>query len=295
MPVHVSVPIGPGVQQPPSPQNGFDPRIVQVGIQIGNDVVYYDGLYITAQGTKFGNQNYATCQVRIENLTREHRDHILTETSLWQAQQSLSQKLLIVNAGRQSYGTFQLFIGNITLAQITQPPDIGIILNAISSFSYSVDTVSVSLPAQTSLKTICETAAKSLGTSLTFQADDKNISNYSFTGSPLQHVGKIAETGNVDACINNNNLIVTNKNVPLIGVSKDVSQQTGMIGVPEINEQGVTVKFLLDSYDLLQGQLNLTSILNPSLNGPYKVYSLSFDISNRDTPFYWIADCVFIR
>jgi len=94
----------------------FDPRIVQIGIQIGSEIEFYDDLYVTAQGTKYGNQTANECQVRIDNLTREHRTRILTDTSPWAQTRSKDSKTLIVKAGRQSYGATLLFTGTITLA-----------------------------------------------------------------------------------------------------------------------------------------------------------------------------------
>jgi hypothetical protein len=270
----------------------IDPRIVQVGIQVGDNINYYEDLYITAQGTKYGNANQNECEVRIENLNRANRDAILQQTTRWIQNQTGGPTKLIVNAGRQSYGTFQLFVGNVTTSQVTQPPDIGIILNAQTSFDQALSVATVSLPGQASLKTISQTAAKTFGTNLNFQAtNNKQITNYSFTGTPLKHVENIAQSGNVDSYINENSFVVKDQNVPLPGVVKNLSQATGMIGTPEITELGIRVKFLLDNTDLLGGQINLTSILNPSLNGSYHVYKLSFDIASRDTAFYWIAEC----
>lgn len=269
----------------------LDPRIVQVGIELDGVINYYEDLYITARGTKFGNQNANECQVRIDNLTREHRDFILKETSPFLELRSSTPKQLIVNAGRKSYGMSQLFVGNITVSEVTQPPDIGIILNAITGFDYTLKTVAVSLPGQESLKTISQTAADNLGLTLDFQATDKTISNYSFTGTPSKHVKNIIDTGGVDAFVDNNILVVKDIDKPLAGLVKNLSMDTGMIGIPEITEIGIRVKFLLDNEVQLGGIINLTSKLNPSLDGTYAITKLAFDISNRDTPFYYIADC----
>lgn len=269
--------------------SGLDPRIVQIGIELNHGINYYEGLAITARGTKFGNQNLSECQVRIDNLTRAHRDFILTETSPFN--QNRSPKKLIVNAGRKSYGTSQLFVGNITTSEVTQPPDIGIILNALTGYSTSLDTISVGMPAQTSLSVIAQKAASDIGVALNFQASDKNIANYNFTGSPLDHVSKIQNAGQVNAFIDNNTLVVKDKNVPLPGAVRSLSMENGMIGIPELTEQGIRVRLLLDNETILGGQLNLVSQLNPSLNGSYGIYKLSFDIASRDTPFYWIAEC----
>lgn len=273
---------------------GLDPRIIEIGIELNGEINYYSGLAITARGIKYGNENLGECQVRIDNLTRVHRDFILKETSPFNFGPR-SPKILIINAGRKSYGTQQIFFGNITTSEITQPPDIGIILNALTYYENSLQTIGVSLPAQTPLSTISKHAASDIGVGLNFQATDKKIGNYSFTGSPLVHVAKIQETGNVNAFIDNNTLIVKDQNVPLPNSVRKLSLTNGLIGIPEITEQGIRVRMLLDNQTLLGGAIDLTSELNPSLNGRYGIYKLSFDIATREPAFYWIAEAAIIK
>jgi hypothetical protein len=62
-----------------------------------------------------------------------------------------------------------------------------------------------------------------------------------------------------------------------------------MIGMPQLDVQGITVKFLLDSDPVLGGAVEIQSKLYPACNGVYAIYKLDFEIANRDTPFYWIA------
>jgi hypothetical protein len=63
-----------------------------------------------------------------------------------------------------------------------------------------------------------------------------------------------------------------------------------MVGIPEITEQGIKVKYLLDNVSRLGGGLRISSDIYPAVNGLYIIYKLGFEISNRDTPFYYIAE-----
>ena len=268
---------------------GLDPRIVQVGIEINGEIDYYEGLQITARGTRYGSDTLNECQVRIDNLKRATRDFILTQTSPFNINQT--PKRLIVNAGRQSYGASLVFIGVITTSEVTQPPDIGIILNALTGYDQSGNIIAFNTGPVAPLSAIAQRAADDTGTTLNFQATDKNIANYSYTGPALQHVNKIAQIGNVDAFIDNKTLVVKNQYAPLQGRIKFVSQDTGMIGIPEITEQGVRVRFLMDNQTTVGDQINIKSQLNPAIDGNYVIYKLGFDIASRDVPFYWIAEC----
>lgn len=268
----------------------FDPRIVQIGIQRENEeITYYEGLNITAQGTRYGTDLINECQIRIDNLTREHRDFILKSTSPYFILNS-PRVFVVVNAGRKSYGTVPIYFGQVTRSAITQPPDIAMILNCQTAFDQNVNIISYSGAARSGLKTIAQKAASDLGLTLNFQAIDKQIANFSFSGDALTYVRKLAEAGNLNVTIDNKVLIVKDKGMPLDTEPKMISEATGMIGIPELTESGVRVKFLLDNDTQLFQNINLKSILNPSVNGNYELFKLSFDIASRENPFYWIAD-----
>lgn len=268
----------------------LDPRLVRVGIQIGsNSVKWYDKLAITASGTKYGNSNQNECEVSITNMDKATRDYILTETSPFN--KNRTTKKLIVEAGRVSYGLSRIFVGDITNCTITQPPDITLKLKALTGNHQSGNVIGRNQAATASLKQISKGVADDLGLSLDFQATDKSISNYSFSGGALKQVNKLGETGLVDAYVDDDTLVVKDMNVPLTGKLRVLNLDTGMIGIPELTEHGIAVKFLLDNQTTLGSALDITSILNPSLNGQYVIYKLGFDIANRDTPFYFTAEC----
>jgi hypothetical protein len=72
--------------------------------------------------------------------------------------------------------------------------------------------------------------------------------------------------------------------------NKILNSSTGMVGIPEITEQGVKVRYLLDNVSRLGSGLQITSDVYPAVNGNYVIFKLGFEISNRDTPFYFIAE-----
>lgn len=266
----------------------LDPRLIKLGVQIGSALKTYEGLLIHATGTKYGNSNQNECTVQIANMDEATRDYILTETSPFN--KNRKPKKLILDVGRVSYGTSRLFIGDITSSGISQPPDITLTMKALTGNFVKGDTISRNKPAQASLRSIAEQAAKDTGTSLNFQAKDKNIANYSFSGGALKQVNEIGRMGNVDAYIDDETLVVKESGVALTGQLRKLNLSSGMIGIPELTEVGIKVTFLFDNQTSVGSALEITSELNPSLNGTYVIYKLSFDVSNRDTPFYYIAE-----
>lgn len=266
----------------------FDPRIIRIGIEVGGQLKIYENLTMKASGTKYANANQDECEVTLLNMVKETRDYILTETSPFN--QNKKPKRLIVEAGRQSYGVSRIFAGDITAAKPSQPPDIGLTIKALTGNYAKGNIIARNQPAQTSLKRISQSVADDLGVTLDFQASDKTISNYSFSGGALKQIDKLGDTGAVDAYLDDNVLVVKDMNVPLTGKTRILNLDTGMIGLPELTEQGIKVQFLLDNQTTLGSALDITSKINPSANGQYGIYKLGFEIATDELPFYWIAE-----
>lgn len=266
----------------------LDPRIVRVGIEVNGKLKVYEGLEIHASGTKFANANENECEVKISNLNKETRDYILTETSPFNSNRT--PKRIIVEAGRKSYGYAQIFIGDIVSAVPSQPPDISLTIKAKTGNFQKGKIVSKTSQGRAKLSNLAGNAAKDMGLTLYFQAKNKDISNFNFTGAAIKQVDDLGEAGGVDVFIDDNKLVVKDANIPLTNKLRILALDTGMIGIPEITEKGIKVKFLLDNQTTLGGGLRIDSKIYPSANGDYSIYKLGFEIASRDTPFYWIAE-----
>jgi hypothetical protein len=267
----------------------IDQRVIRVGIEVNGELRVYDGLWVSASGVKFANPLQNECEVRIANLSRDVRDYLLTETSPFNANKT--PKRVVIDAGRESTGTFRLFEGDITECSPSQAPDITLTIKAKTGQFNKGTVIAKSQAPQTPLSRIAKDVAASLSLSLVFEAKDKNIANYSFSGAALKQVEKLSQAGSVNAYIDDKKLVVKDYNVPLQGVSHTLSEQTGLIGIPELTEQGVKVKYLLDPKSQLGGEIKLESKLNKAISGDYVIYKLAFEISNRDESFYTIAEC----
>lgn len=268
----------------------LDPRIVTIGIEINGQIKTYEGLYFTAIGTKYGNGNQNECEIKITNLNKETRDFILTETSPFNLNRT--PKRVIVSAGRKSYGASVIFVGDIASAQPSQPPDITITLKCLTLNFQKGNMISRSQPGTVALSQVAGQVANDLGIGLNFQATNKMLTNYNFSGAALKQVDKLGELGNIDAFVDDNTLILKDSQVPLTNRLRVLNIDNGMVGIPEITELGVKVTFFLDNFTVLGGSLRIESRINPAVTGDYIIYKLSFNIASRDTPFYWIAETV---
>ncbi len=266
----------------------LDPRIVRIGIEINGQLKIYDNLSITATGTKYANPNQNECEVKIANLDSKTREFILTETSPFN--KNKTPKVLTIDAGRQSTGTSRVFIGNISKASPSQPPDISLTLKCLTKNYNKGNIISKTSRSTQSFKNIAQGVADDLDVSLNFQATDKQIGNYNYSGAALKQVDKLDEMGDVNAYIDDGMLVVKDASIPLTNTLKIVNVDSGMIGIPEVTEHGIKVKFLFDNKTTLGGALRVESQLYPSVNGDYIIFKLGFELATRDTPFYWVAE-----
>ena len=183
-----------------------------------------------------------------------------------------------------------VFMGDIISATPSQPPDITITIKAHTQSTAKGDIVSKSRGEKAKLSDLARSTAKDLGVNLKFEAKDKQIANYSYTGAKLKEVDELGKAGAVNAYIDDDTLVVKDVDVPLNGKSQKLTKDTGMIGIPELTEYGVKVKYLYNNESAVGGRLEIESELNPAASGQYVIYKLGFDISNRDNQFYLVAE-----
>lgn len=263
----------------------IDQRIVRVGIEVSGEIRWYESpMGISARGSKGATDTQNTCDVTVVNLSKDVRNYILTETSPFN--KNKTPKKLYVEAGRVSTGTARLFVGDIISSSPTQPPDIGLNIKAQTGAFKKGELVARSGEAKEKLSAIAGRVANDLDATLVFEAEDKFIANYSFSGAALRQVNELATSGAVDAYLDDQTLVVKERNKPRKNLVKVIDNTTGMVGIPEATERGVRVTILFDLQTDLGGEMKLTSELNPALDGSYTIFKIDFDLESRDTNFY---------
>ena len=86
-------------------------------------------------------------------------------------------------------------------------------------------------------------------------------------------------------------LVVLDLKNPKRGTTSEVSKNTGMIGIPKADNNGIRVDVLLNPHLKLGQTINLKSELIPSLNGPYWIYGLTHSGSLRDNEYVTTMLC----
>ncbi len=268
----------------------LDERIVRVSIEINGQLKVYENLWIRSTGTKYANPLQNEAEIQIANLSKADADYLMTETSPFN--KNATPKKIILEAGKKSYGTTKIFEGNIGTVIPSQPPDIILRFKCQANQFLKGKIVSSAQAGSVPLSRIAKQVAADTGLELTFEAKDKNISNYAFTGGALKQVDKLGSIGAVDAFVDGNRLIVKDLNVPLSGHLRILNENSGMVGIPEVTEQGIKATCMLDNQTAIGGALEIDSKIYPTVNGQYAIFKLGWDIASREEPFYWIAEGV---
>lgn len=276
----------------------LDPRIVVLNITVNGKTKIYTAsgdspMNITATGTKYANALQNEANITISNLDKATQDYILSETTPFNL--NTSPKTVTLFAGRDSYGTAQIYSGNIVSSMVTQPPDIGISLKCLTGNFLKTRVITNNQPSQATLNQIGKKVSQDLDLALQFEATDKNIGNYNFAGSSLKQVQLLNSLGGINAFVDDNTLIMKNALVPLTGTTRILNADSGLIGIPEFTEQGLKATFLLDNKTRIGGGLQIESQIYPAINGNYVIYKLGFNITSRETPFYYIAEAARIK
>lgn len=266
-----------------------DRRVIRVGIEIAGRINWYDGLRVKASGTKYANPLQNDCSLTISGLSMAVRDRLLMDTSPYNP--SPTPRRLIIDAGRESYGTFRLFIGDITSAEPGPPPDVDLVIKAKTENAQAMNVAAVSFGASARVSNIAQQVAKEIGVGLLFEAADKNVANWSFTGPALKLVRRLEEMGGVRAFIDDDLLIVKDSGSVIRGAVRVLNLDSGLVGIPKATEKGLDVTFLIDRETKLGGMLRLDSRMNKALNGDYSIDQLKFDVASHEDSFFYQAQC----
>ncbi|HEK1906989.1 baseplate hub protein [Proteus mirabilis] len=267
----------------------MDLRRIRLGIEVGERLQWYEGLRISASGTKYANPLQNECNVTISGLNAQTRDYLLTETSPYN--NNKQTRRLYLEAGRVNTGLLSLFIGDIVSAEIDSPPDVTLTLSAKTSHQSAGKIISSSGGTMRRLSEIALAIADDCGVKLDFQATDKNIANWYYCGSALHQIERLQEAGDVKAFIDDDTLFVKDDDKALKSRLRILNMNSGMIGIPKATESGLTVSYLIDSTSELGGMLRLESKLNPSLNGDYIIEQLAFSVASHEADFNYTAIC----
>lgn len=268
----------------------LDRRIIIIELQTPGGFKRYENMACEYTVSKTAGATMNEAEIKIANINKDDRDWIVTETSPLILPRK--QKGVAVYAGYESSGVTRRFVGDIVSATVSQPPDVWLTVKAMTGYFARGNILARSSAAQEKLSALAAKVAGDLGLTLDFQARDKSIANYSFTGAAPQQVKKLAESGLVDVFVDDDRLVVKDRGQALPARRRKLNERTGMIGIPEVDENGVKVRMLIDRYTVIGTQLEIESSMNPAASGIFTVFKTRESAANRAPQFYIDAEAL---
>lgn len=273
----------------------MDLRRVRVGIEIKGALKLYEGFRVVASGTKYMSalQNEAT--IAITGLDADTRNTLLKESvqTMYKPDRKLSR--ITLEAGRVSTGLAQIFQGDIYNTELGNAPDFTVTIKAKTNNANNLKVVNIAGAAIEQLSVVAKRIADANELALRFDATDKQIARFSYSGNAAKSVEQLERMGGVSTLIDDDTLIVSDKKKPIANRVKILDMNSGMVGIPKAYMQGliigVQVTILIDEMVKIGGRVRINSKANPSVNGDYVIVELGFNITTHDDGFFYTAKC----
>lgn len=262
--------------------------------QDGQNAKRVEGLNVRFSVQKFRGQLQGKARISICNLSSADIEYLTTYMSPWVEIQK-RKKIQLWAGYEDKLGL--LFSGDILKALPTMPPDIWLHCEALGGYYNNLITASFTLQGPITIQAVCETVAQKLGVPFVNESSEKvsniQIDGFCYTGGLTNAVKKINELGICCVWVENEILYMAD-NEPEIPKNKSVrllTENSGLIGLPEPGPIGLDATMLLDPSIRLGDPIEVRSIRMPSINGLYYPYSLEHTGELRGNDWYTKIKC----
>jgi len=244
----------------------------------------FDGLNVNFNVSKQASEVTPYGRIVVANLTMEDVVNITTIVGTY-TNVKKRKKVRLYAGYDDDVGL--IFEGDITsAAPITEPPDVWMQIEATNGFFDNNRVVSKTIKDKTPIKNVAEQIANWLKVPLQWMATTNKVINlFSASGSAGQFIRKLNNLGDILAFKDEEGLIILDLKNPKRKTTTEVSKNTGMIGIPKADNNGIRVDVLLNHHLKLGQTIDLKSELIPSINGKYWIYGLTHSGSLRDNEF----------
>lgn len=279
----------------------MDKRICYVQIQTPSGDKEIHNIGIKGRITRKMSETGSTAKISICNLAREDVEYLTTYTSPYVDQSK--RKRINVFAGYESTGVGQIFSGDIYSALPEGMPDTWLNIEAKTEY-YNQQNIITFQHSNIKVKNLAQNVASELKCDLVWRSKtEKIIDSFNFAGAKAKLIDRLNKVAFIRAFIDNNTLYVIDADEKppkeeekpkeykgsarkTAGTIKYISAESGMIGLPQPDEQGVKVKVLLDPAVKIGDWFKLESKRLSIVNGLYQVYEMTYDFATREPQYY---------
>lgn len=281
----------------------MDKRICYVQIQTQDGGKQIDNIALKGRIERKASVNGSTAKISIANLSKPDIEYLSTYTSRFV--DPAKQKKINIIAGYESTGAGMIFSGDIVSAMPEGLPDTWLNIEAKSNYHNQTNIINYSIN-NAKTQDIAQNIATQYGLALDWRSkSQKLIDCLNISGAKSRLLNELNKLDNFRAYIDNGVLRVVDKdeeppnetqtpstynsnasNTKKTGYVKLINADSGLIGIPKIDEYGVVVKILIDPSINLGDWFKLESRLYPAINGFYQIYEMVYDFASREPQFY---------
>jgi hypothetical protein len=258
--------------------DSFTIKTIKTTITQDGTAKTYEGFATEVNITKPGLPEKNSAKVKIWGLKLEDMAQL---TMLAFRPLESQHNLLEVEAGDEGGGLALIFKGEITAASadFNSSPDVAMNFEADSGtypqkIAKPVETVAGEVKASD----LFSKFAADAGYEYKNEGLTASVKNAWFPGSPIEKARKLARDIGCELIIDDGSIITLPAGKARQGQAVLLSKETGLVGYPTFNQQGITCRCLFNP-DLVYGGLIKVESIVPKASGQWKITKLTHDLS----------------
>lgn len=216
-------------------------------------------------------------RVKIYNLPLQEMEQL---TTLAFRPLEVRKNIVRILAGSEN-NLSEVFNGDITSAfgNFNNVPDPVFEIEALCGYYASIQPSSpTSISGSTSVADIISKIAQQIGYYFVNQGVTSSLRNVVLNGSPMEQAINAAKQVGAQLLVNDTTMTLLNANEALSGNAVLLNKDTGMIGYPTFNNEGIIVKSLYNNSFKFNGLVKVESIV-PKATGVWRITKLTHNLS----------------
>ena len=265
----------------------FTKKSLRVDVVLGdgtfdgkNNAKSFEGLETTVSIDKPGLPDENKAKVEIIGMALDDMQQL---TMLAFKPLKAQKNLISIYAGDAENGMEQCFAGEITsaYADFQSAPTIKMSIEAAAGAYAALKAESpIAVKGNQTAASLIEQFAKDSGYAFENKGVNSSVKNAVFNGSPIEKAYAVARQVGAELIIDDNKFVLLpyDKGRQEEGNAVLLNPETGMLGYPSFNNDGISVKCLYNPALELGGMVKVESVV-PGASGVWKITKLSHELS----------------
>lgn len=257
----------------------LDPSLSFAG---GNNAKEITDLSINCEITEEGSPSNANAKIIIDNMIQEDIEYLTTLN--FKPQQILRNRVFIY-AGYNNVYT-EIFSGDIIKGMGHYGANRQYVCEAVKNFYDSKNVLdALQINGTARLTTLITQIAGELKYKVTNKLKKEYIiKDCVLEGSPLDRLNYLAKITNINMIINNEGILLKEYASSVDNTLIQVSKDSGMIGYPTLDENGITFSCFFNPDIRTGAQIRMESIIKHA-TGIWQIYSIKYELQNYGEKF----------